>query len=56
MIQIREEYKNAKKYMNDYRMNLLSSLIEKKLGLTKKNTKAESFINGFIYDIAKEQS
>lgn len=35
-------------------MNLLSMLIEHKLGLKKRNTKTASVINSMIYDIAKE--
>lgn len=54
MLQIKKDYESANKYMMDYRMNLLSTFIESKLGLKKKNTKGESLINSLIYDISKE--
>lgn len=44
----------TKKYMADYRQSLLGALIEKKYGLIRKQTKAESMINAFIYDLTKE--
>lgn len=56
VIQIKQEYDSAHKSMMDYRMNLLSALIERKLGLKKRNTRAESMINSLIYDISKERN
>eukprot|EP00347_Sterkiella_histriomuscorum_P023837 403333216 len=55
VIKMKQDYDSASKSMMDYRMNLLSSLIERKLGLKKRNTKAESMINSLIYDISKER-
>lgn len=40
--------------MRDLRESLLSTYIESKLGLKKKNTAQDSIINAFIYDITKE--
>jgi hypothetical protein len=53
ILRIKEVYAQANKNMIDYRMNLLSTLIEKKLGLTKRSTKSDNFINSFIYDVSK---
>ena len=53
MLRIKEDYESANKYMIDYRMNLLSTFIERKLGLTKKNTKADNVINEYLHDISK---
>ena len=36
-------------------MNLLVQLIQNKLGLKKKQTRAESLINAFIFDLQKNE-
>lgn len=52
--QLKEDYDSAASYMMDYKMGILGQLIERKLGLKKRSTKAEQLINGYIYDIGKE--
>lgn len=54
MTQLKQEYDKAADYMQDYRMGLLGMLIERKLGLKKRCTKADSLINGYIFDISKD--
>ena len=55
VVQLTEQYSNASKYMRDYRESLLSSYIERKLGLARKRTKSSSVINELLYDITKGQ-
>jgi len=40
--------------MQDYRLNLLTQLVQSKLGLVKKTTKIEGAINSILFDIKKK--
>lgn len=53
ILELKKEYDTTEKCMMDYRMSLLDALIQRKLGLKKKQSKAESMINAYLYDIYK---
>lgn len=51
---LRDEYNKTDLTMRDYRMTLLSSLIQEKLGLKKRTTKDQDVINEIIYELKKK--
>ena len=47
------EYKSTAPYMRDYKFSLLTTIINKKLGLEKRISRAAGLINGMVHDLKK---